>query len=112
MTTLAEMIDRLPEERRRKVEALTEELLAEELLLRALREARRRTQRRIGAKLAIDPEEASRLGQRSDQFLSTFRDCVEEMGGTLQLVAKFPDQPPVALKGITTLSERIPASGI
>lgn len=34
------------------------------------------------------------------KVLSTLRKTVQAMGGTLSLVAEFPDRPPVALSGI------------
>src|ERR1700733_4606933 len=34
---------------------------------------------------------------RSDMYISTLRGFVEAMGGELQLVATFPDRPPVRL---------------
>ena len=40
------------------------------------------------------------MEQRSDLLLSTLRRTVEAMGGTLALVASFPDRPPVELSGI------------
>ena len=42
----------------------------------------------------------SRLEQRSDLLLSTLRRAIEAMGGSLSLVARFPDRPPVELSGI------------
>ena len=43
----------------------------------------------------------SRLEQRSDLLLSTLRRTVEAMGGSLSLIATFPDRPPVELSGIS-----------
>ena len=34
---------------------------------------------------------------RSDMLLSTLRRYVEAMGGTLALVAQFPDRPPMVI---------------
>jgi hypothetical protein len=42
----------------------------------------------------------SRLEKRSDLLLSTLRKTVEAMGGSLSLVAEFPDRDPVVLSGI------------
>jgi transcriptional regulator with XRE-family HTH domain len=105
MTTLKQRIDRLPKARRAKVEARAAELIAEEMSLRDLRKARRRTQVRVARELGIKQENVSRIEKRSDLLISTLRGYVEAMGGTLRLVAEFPDRPPVALTGISALDE-------
>ena len=86
--------------RRRKVEERAAALIAEEMTLRELRKARRLTQVNVARKLGISQDGVSRLEQRSDLLLSTLRKTVEAMGGSLLLVAKFPDRPPVELAGI------------
>ena len=40
------------------------------------------------------------MEQRSDLLLSTLRKTIEAMGGSLSLIARFPDRPPVELAGI------------
>ena len=110
MSTLAERMDKLPPERRKKVEERAEALIAEEMSLRDLRKARRQTQVRIAKKLGINQENVSRLEQRSDLLISTLSSYVEAMGGKLSLVAEFPDRPPVALTGIAALDEEEPAT--
>ena len=105
MTTLKQRIDRLPKARRAKVEARAAELIAEEMSLRDLRKARKRTQVRVARELGIKQENVSRIEKRSDLLISTLRGYVEAMGGTLRLVAEFPDRPPVALTGISALDE-------
>ena len=42
----------------------------------------------------------SRLEQRADLLLSTLRGYVEALGGSLSIVAEFPDRDPVILSGI------------
>ena len=86
--------------RRRKVEERAAELIAEEMTLRELRKARQLTQASVAAELGITQDGVSRLEQRSDLLLSTLRRAVEAMGGSLSLVARFPDRPPVELSGI------------
>ncbi len=103
-TTLNTMLDRLPAERRQRIDARTEELIAEELTLRDLRKARDLTQERMAEMLDIGQDSVSRLEQRSDLLLSTLRSYVSAMGGTLELVARFPDRPAVVLSGLTGLS--------
>ena len=85
---------------RKKVEARAAELMAEEMTLRELRKARQLTQVRIAKALGIKQDSVSRLDKRSDLLLSTLRKAVEAMGGTLCLVAQFPDRKPVVLSAL------------
>jgi transcriptional regulator with XRE-family HTH domain len=91
--------------RRKKVEARAAELIAEEMTLRELRKARKLTQVRMAKSLGITQDSVSRLEKRSDLLLSTLRKTVEAMGGSLSLVAEFPDRPPVVLSGIAEEDE-------
>ena len=95
-----DVIARLDPDTRRRVEERAAELIAEEMTLRELRKARQLTQARVAAELGISQDGVSRLEQRSDLLLSTLRKTVEAMGGSLSLIAKFPDRPPVELAGI------------
>ncbi len=101
-----DMIAKLDPERRRRIEERAAELIAEEMTLRELRKARQLTQARVAAELGISQDGVSRLEQRSDLLLSTLRKTVEAMGGSLSLVAKFPDRPPVELSGIAESAPR------
>lgn len=56
----------------------------------------------MARELGISQDAVSRLEQRTDVLLSTLRRTVEAMGGTLSLIARFPDRPPVELSGIAT----------
>ena len=98
--TLRAMMAELDPERRRKIEDRAAELLAEEMTLRELRKARQLTQVSVARELGISQDGVSRLEQRSDLLLSTLRRTVEAMGGSLSLIATFPDRPPVELSGI------------
>lgn len=99
-TTLKEMMDRLPAERRQRIRERAEALVAEELTLRDLRKARDLTQQHMAEVLHIGQDGVSRLEQRSDLLLSTLRSYVQALGGTLELVARFPDRPPVVVSGL------------
>ena len=102
MRSLDQKIKRLSVSRRKKVEARAAQLIAEEMTLRELRRARKVTQVRIAKALGIRQDGVSRLEKRSDLLLSTLRKAVRALGGDLQLVAAFPDRPPVVLSGIAT----------
>lgn len=103
-TTLKTMMERLPDGRRQRVMARAEDLIAEELTLRDLRKAHDLTQERMAELLDIGQDSVSRLEQRSDLLLSTLRSYVDAMGGTLELVARFPDRPAVVVSGLTGLA--------
>jgi transcriptional regulator with XRE-family HTH domain len=79
------------------VEARTAELVAEELTLRDLRQARRFTQERMAVLMGVEQENVSRLERRADLLLSTLSSYVSAMGGKLRLMAEFPDRQPVAI---------------
>ena len=110
--SLEDELARLPGERRAKVDARAALLIAEEMTLRDLRHALDRTQVRLARELGVKQETVSRLEKRSDMLLSTLRGYVEAMGGELDLLAKFPDRPPVRLKTLASvLPHREPAAG-
>ena len=85
---------------RKKVEARAAELIAEQMTLQELRRARKLTQVSVAKALGITQDSVSRLEKRSDILLSTLRKTVQVMGGSLSLVAEFPDRAPVVLSGI------------
>ena len=101
-----DVIARLDPDTQRRVEERAAELISEEMTLRELRKARQLTQARVAAELGISQDGVSRLEQRSDLLLSTLRKTVEAMGGSLSLIAKFPDRPPVELAGIAESDPR------
>ena len=103
--TLKEKLERLPLERRKKIERLTADLVAEEMTRQELREALKLTQEQIAQILQIDQANVSRLEKRADLMLSTLRKYVAAMGGELRLVVEFPDRPTVALVGISDIEE-------
>ena len=91
--------------RRKKIEARAAELVAEEMTLQELRQARKLTQVRLAKTLGITQDGVSRLEKRSDLLLSTLRKSVEAMGGHLSLVAEFPDREPVVLQVLARIAD-------
>lgn len=89
--------------RRRKIAARAATLIAEERSLQELRQAHKLTQKKMAEVLGIGQDSVSRLEQRSDLLISTLRNYVEALGGTLSLVAEFPDSDPVVLAGFAAL---------
>jgi transcriptional regulator with XRE-family HTH domain len=105
--TLKEKMDSLSPERRKKIEAMTAELITDEKSLRDLRHALALTQEHMAEVLGVGQESVSRLEKRSDLLLSTLRGYVKAMGGELRLVAEFPNRPPVLLKGFAAMNAEI-----
>jgi DNA-binding XRE family transcriptional regulator len=95
--TLEEVLGAFTPEQRARVEARAQTLIAEALTLRDLRHARQLTQERLAELLGVEQENVSRLERRADLLLSTLASYVTAMGGTLRLVAEFPDRPPVTV---------------
>ncbi len=100
-TNVNDKIKNLNPVQRKKVETRVGELIAKEMTLREIRRARKLTQARIAKTLGISQDSVSRIEKRSNLLLSTLRKTIEAMGGSLSLVAKFPDREPVVLSGIT-----------
>jgi DNA-binding Xre family transcriptional regulator len=94
---------KLPEARRKAIKARAAELIAEELSLAELREARQRSQVELAEKLGIKQAAVSRLERRTDMYLSTLSNLIKAMGGTLSIVAEFPDRPPVRINQFSAL---------
>jgi hypothetical protein len=106
MKTLTDKLNELGERRRQKVEARAAELVAEEMSLQDLRRAHRLTQARVGKALKIGQDGVSRLEQRTDLLISTLRNYVAAMGGDLQLIARFPDRPAIAVTGLAGIDAK------
>jgi transcriptional regulator with XRE-family HTH domain len=100
MKTLEQKLKEISAKRREKIEARTRELVARELSLRELRHAVNKTQKTVARTLKMGQDGVSRLEKRSDLLLSTLRNYVEAVGGSLTLVAQFPDQEPIAIGGL------------
>lgn len=100
MRTLDQIIDTLPADRRAKVKARGRELIAEEMALRRLRQARQLTQQSLANILRVKQDRVSKIESSTDMLLSTLRTYIEAMGGSLQLIVQFPDAV-VALKSIS-----------
>ena len=93
--------------RRKKIENRAAQLIAEEMTRQELRRARERTQVDVAKALGITQDSVSRLEQRSDLLLSTLRKYVEALGGSLSLIAEFPDHDPVVLGGVVEERRRV-----
>jgi len=101
LTNLEQIRKQLSPARRKQVAARAVQLIAEEMTLQELRHVRRLTQVRMAKELGIGQDGVSKLEKRADLMISTLRKAIEAMGGSLSLVAEFPDRDPVVLSGIS-----------
>lgn len=94
-----DVMAKLPSERRERIRARAQELLAEEeLTLRDLRMIQNLTQARVAEALGIEQDSVSRMERRPDMLVSTMSNYVEAMGGRLRIVAEFPNRRPYSVK--------------
>lgn len=105
MKTLEQKLNEISPERRKKIQARTRELIAHEMSLQDLRHAVNKTQKTVARTLNMGQDGVSRLERRSDLLLSTLRNYVEAVGGSLTLVAEFPDRQPIAIAGLGDIAD-------
>ncbi len=83
--------------------ALTDEM-ERDLSPAELRRARIMTQDQLAADLHVNQTSIAKLERRTEMYVSTLLRFVEAMGGELEIVARFPNQPQVRLRGIGELT--------
>jgi transcriptional regulator with XRE-family HTH domain len=103
---LDRVIAALPADERAKIDARARDLIVEEMSLQRLRKAIGKTQTAVAKRLKVGQHAVSKIETRSDMHLSTLRDFINAMGGELELIAQFPDRPPVRLEALGTASLR------
>ena len=101
--SLEDRIKSLPKERQQKIQQRTNDLIAEEMSLRDIRKALKQTQEDLGNKLHIGQDGISRLEKRSDMLLSTLNKYIEAMGGSVKVIAEFPNRSPIQIKSFDDL---------
>ncbi len=77
-------------ERRRRVDDMKRKLLAE-MPLHELRRARSLTQQDMAKMLNVNQPAVSKLEHRADMYVSSLRSYIESAGGTLKIIAEFPE---------------------
>jgi DNA-binding XRE family transcriptional regulator len=95
-----DIIKQLSPAPRKKVEARAAQLRAEEMTLQELHRARKLSQERVAKEPGIRQESVSKIEKRADLMISTLRQTVKAMSGSLALAAQFPDSEPVTPSGI------------
>ena len=89
---------KLSAERESKISQRAQLLIEEELTLRELRKVQQLTQESMAKLLGIEQDSVSRMERRADMLLSTMSSYVTAMGGSLRLIAEFPNRGPVAIR--------------
>jgi len=85
-----DLYDRIPADRRVRIEAQVAKDLAE-MPLNELRRARELSQTQLAKVMDTAQSEVSKIEQRTDLYISTLRSYIEAMGGELEIIARFPD---------------------
>ncbi|MFA7503533.1 MAG: helix-turn-helix transcriptional regulator [Burkholderiaceae bacterium] len=66
--------------------------------LKDLRKAAQRTQDELAEIMGMGQGAISRIEKRDDMLVSTLQHYVESLGGTFQILATFPDRPPLIVE--------------
>ncbi|RII75648.1 helix-turn-helix domain-containing protein [Pseudomonas monteilii] len=101
--SLDQIMKGLPAVRREKIEQRGAVLIAEQMTLQELRKDLNLTQEAMADLLDMKQGNVSKVEKRTDMLISTLREYVEAMGGTLDLVARLPGRAPVKLEGFRDL---------
>lgn len=101
--TLLEVLEALPEARRRRIDARFDELLAEVDSLKALRNKMGISQRDIARAMNMSQPAVSKVENEADMLVSTLRGYTEAMGCQLDLVLRTPQGVPVRLGSFSDL---------
>ena len=98
-----ELTEGFTPERRRRVEAMKSELLAE-MPLHELRRARALTQKDLAKTLNVNQPAVAKLEHRADVYVSSLRSYIEAVGGQLKIIAEFPEGE-VAITNFSQIGE-------
>lgn len=101
--SLNDKMKSLSVDRKNSIQERANDLISEEMTLRDLRLALKKTQEDLGTALHMKQDGISRLEKRSDMLISTLNKYIKAMGGTLKLTAEFPNRPSVEIHGIADI---------
>ena len=87
---IREIFDRMPHDRRERIEKRAKVLL-DEIRLAELRRALDKTQRELAEYLGVSQAAISKLEQQPDMLLKTLAKYVEGLGAELVVSARFPE---------------------
>ncbi len=86
-------------------EEVREEVEREQLTLSQVRRARAMTQVTVAENSGIAQGDISKLERRADAYVGTLRRYIEALGGSLHIVAEFPNGAPVEIAGFGATDE-------
>ncbi|MCW5821211.1 MAG: XRE family transcriptional regulator [Cyanobacteria bacterium TGS_CYA1] len=105
-TTFDEHMSKLPPARRAKIEKEAKDLIAHELSLQEMRKSLAISQTEMAERLELNQGDISKFERREDVYVSSVRRYIEAMGGTLELIAKFPEKRRYKIKSIGELVDK------
>ncbi|MBX3059287.1 MAG: XRE family transcriptional regulator [Anaerolineae bacterium] len=85
-----ELKEKMSPERREKIEDEAQAILIS-MALQELRQTRHLTQQDLANILNVNQAALSKMENQTDMRVSTLRKLLEAMGGTLKIVAEFPE---------------------
>lgn len=106
--SLNAVLDALPGERRREIDARYRELVNELESLKALRRDLGISQEKIAEALGMTQPAVSKVENEADMLVSTLRKYVEALGGELDIVVRLPHREPIRLGSLSDLMDDDP----
>lgn len=85
-----ELRAKMTPERQARANRLTQEMMYG-MALADLRRARQLSQETLGQAMRVSQPEISKLEKRADTYVSTVRKYIEALGGSLDIIAHFPE---------------------
>lgn len=82
-----------------KMDVEGERIVMESRTLAEIRKMQEITQVELAERLEMTQGAVAQLEGRNDTRVSTLRAAVEQMGGSLKIIAEIPGQPPVQISG-------------
>lgn len=101
--SFSELRNTLPAGRRERNAAAARETL-QEMALRELRVARKKSQEELAAILSVGQPAVAKMEQRTDMYVSNLRRYVEALGGELVITARF-DNSDITITNFADLAE-------
>jgi len=101
--SFSELRKALPADRRERNAAATQEAL-QEMALRELRIARKKSQEELASILSVGQPAVAKMEQRTDMYVSNLRRYVEALGGELVITARFDDSD-ITIRNFADLDE-------
>jgi transcriptional regulator with XRE-family HTH domain len=90
-TSFTSLLEKLPQNKRERIEERAQEMLLE-MALQELRQKRHLTQQELADRLNLQQAALSKMESQSNMHVRTLQRIVAAMGGELKLVAQFPDE--------------------